>query len=372
VHGIVAQHGGALNVQSRLGEGSTFTVSIPAGWAHLPAERLRASREAASTAVRAGAFVDEALSWLPGTREEAREAQADARRVLLADDNADLREYVRRLLAEHYKVEPVSDGETALAAARARRPDLVVTDIMMPGLGGFGLIRALRGDPALSEVPVIALSARAGEEARIEGLERGADDYLTKPFSARELLVRCEALLRSQEVRTRARHAVQEREEKLAAEAAALARPSIVGMQGFEELRRYTDPEVIPPALVCRADDVESAIERLVADTGYRLELGRRARRFLEERWSPKAVAARFVRLASGDIPGEWWFDPHTISYLNGWGLTETRVREVVRTILDERGPSALALADKPALRHALIEFARTGVRRSDAAVAAP
>src|SRR5581483_6884308 len=122
-----------------------------------PADRVRAPREAVSTGLRAGAFVDEALSWLPGAPGPAPAARSGGPRVLVADDNADLREYARKLLAEHYEVEAVADGEAALAAARARKPDLVVTDIMMPGLDGFGLIRALRADEALRDTPVIAL-----------------------------------------------------------------------------------------------------------------------------------------------------------------------------------------------------------------------
>jgi PAS domain S-box-containing protein len=115
--------------------------------------------------------------------------------VLLADDNADMRDYVRRLLSERYAVEAVSDGQAALEAAQQRRPDLVLSDIMMPRLDGFGLLSALRGDDNLRDVPVILLSARAGEEASVEGLEAGADDYLIKPFSARELLARVRANL---------------------------------------------------------------------------------------------------------------------------------------------------------------------------------
>jgi glycosyltransferase involved in cell wall biosynthesis len=152
-----------------------------------------------------------------------------------------------------------------------------------------------------------------------------------------------------------------------AAEAASFGKPVIVGMQGFDALRRYTSPDAIPPALVCRADDVESTIERLVVDQEYRVELGREARRFLEEQWNPNRVAARFVRLASGDIPPEWWFDPNTIDYLHGWGLTDSRAREVIRTIVDERGPSALEVADKPALQRAFVDFAAGGAPRADA-----
>jgi PAS domain S-box-containing protein len=213
VQELVKLHGGTIRVESRLGAGSVFTVSIPAGGGHLSPERIRAPRDATSTALRAGAFVDEAISWLPGD-DEARAGKQGARRVLLADDNADLRGYARRLLSEHYEVEAVNDGEAALAAARARRPDLVVTDIMMPKLDGFGLMRALREDPALRDVPVLALSARAGEEARVEGLGKGADDYLVKPFSARELLVRAEALLRSQDMRRESSEALRASEER--------------------------------------------------------------------------------------------------------------------------------------------------------------
>ena len=101
-----------------------------------------------------------------------------------------MRDYVRRLLAERYEVEAVADGEAALDAARARRPDLVLSDVMMPRLDGFGLLRGAARRPRAARVPVILLSARAGEEASIEGLEAGADDYLVKPFSARELLAR--------------------------------------------------------------------------------------------------------------------------------------------------------------------------------------
>jgi DNA-binding response OmpR family regulator len=118
-------------------------------------------------------------------------------RVLLAEDNADMRGYVGRLLSgQGYEVEAVGDGEAALAAARRTPPDLVLSDVMMPRLDGFGLLRALRADPGLRDRPVILLSARAGEESRVEGVDAGADDYLTKPFSYVVLLARLRALLR--------------------------------------------------------------------------------------------------------------------------------------------------------------------------------
>ena len=131
--------------------------------------------------------------------------------MLLADDNADMRRYVRRLLlTAGYTVEAVADGTTALAAARRQTPDLLLADVMMPGLDGFELVEALRADPALSAVPVLLLSARAGEEARIEGLDAGADDYLTKPFSARELVARVASALELARVRAESDRTLRE------------------------------------------------------------------------------------------------------------------------------------------------------------------
>jgi PAS domain S-box-containing protein len=208
VNELVKLHHGSISVQSKLGQGATFTVAIPKGNAHLPAEHVGAAPDAgAHTGSPANAYLAEALGWLPGSEPPPPVRPQPTHRILLADDNADLREYARRLLAEHYAVEAVADGRAAVDAARARRPDLIISDVMMPRLDGFGLIRELRADPELSAIPVILLSARAGEEARIEGLGQGADDYLVKPFSSRELLVRVGALVNSAEMHRRANEA---------------------------------------------------------------------------------------------------------------------------------------------------------------------
>jgi PAS domain S-box-containing protein len=204
---LVKLHGGSISVHSALGTGTIFSIRIPKGTAHLPADRLRVSTAPPeSTTARAHAYVTEALEWLPAAPQPAV-SRRDLPTVLLADDNADLREYARRLLAEQYDVQVVADGQSALEAAQALRPDLIVSDVMMPRLDGFGLIRALRADPELRAIPIILLSARAGEESRIEGLDRGADDYLVKPFNARELLVRAGTLIRSAELRRHAEEA---------------------------------------------------------------------------------------------------------------------------------------------------------------------
>jgi signal transduction histidine kinase len=218
VQELVHAHGGTVRVESREGEGTTFTVSVKAGLEHLPSDRLGAHRSQASTAIWADAYGEEALLWVadsapdsaPGTTSvevagaaalQDRASPGGRPRILWADDNADMREYVRRLLADRYDVTAVADGKTALDAALAAQPDLVLSDVMMPGLDGFDLLRELRADERTREIPVILLSARAGEESALEDLEAGADDYLVKPFSARELLARVRTHLELESVR---------------------------------------------------------------------------------------------------------------------------------------------------------------------------
>jgi signal transduction histidine kinase/CheY-like chemotaxis protein len=218
VEELVKLHGGVISVDSLENEGTSFTVRLPMGRSHLAGEKVAPGARTARPGERARVFAEEAQRWLPdgggsvggGVDDEIDmsagldDAAADATgvRILLADDNADMRAYLSRLLGSRgYRVEAAPDGEAALAAALREPPALVLSDVMMPKLSGLELLQALRQNEATREVPTLLLSARAGEDARIEALAAGADDYLLKPFSARELLARVSSAIRLAQAR---------------------------------------------------------------------------------------------------------------------------------------------------------------------------
>ncbi|PIG91875.1 ATP-binding protein [Gloeocapsopsis sp. IPPAS B-1203] len=235
VQELVKLHGGTVTVNSTVGQGSCFTVFIPTGYVHLPQDRI--SPHNTSITLAASAYVEEALRWLPNESSEFsvlnselssesslqnstfKTQNSPTARILLADDNADMREYVKRLLNQRYTVETVADGIAALHTIEQNSPDLVLTDLMMPHMDGLELLQALRANSQTREIPIILLSAQAGEESRIKGLAAGADDYLIKPFSARELLARVEANLSMAQLRQQT--AQREYELRVAAETAS-------------------------------------------------------------------------------------------------------------------------------------------------------
>lgn len=224
---LVALHRGDISVDSELEVGTTFTVRVPLGNAHLPAGQLQLAQPDVHAEADATAFLTEIMMWEvardverapehagAATAEQGPDAQGRSD-VLVVDDNADMRAYMTRLLASTYRVRSVANGTQALTAIAARPPDLVLSDVIMPDVDGVELVRRIRAQPGLEDLPVILVTAHAGSEATAEGLDVGADDYLLKPFSADDLLGRVSARITAG-LERRHRHAIAELGARLA------------------------------------------------------------------------------------------------------------------------------------------------------------
>jgi PAS domain S-box-containing protein len=304
---LVKQHGGSVRVESTPGTGTQFTVMLPVGNAHLPPERLVHEARKTEGGSSARAFLEESIRW--DNRKRADRAANDPAvtpppaaakpallpLVLLADDNADMREYIARLLESQFRVTSVVDGQEALAALARETPDLVLTDVMMPRLDGFGLLRAIRNDARWREVPVVMLSARAGEEATVEGLGAEADDYVVKPFAARELIARLNSQITMRRLRSAAQDAVGASERRFRDALSS----SMVGFTVMQPVRdelgsivdfawRYVNP----------------AAERLIGHLSQEL-LGQRVRDVLPQNWHGSRLFDAMVAAVSTGVAAD-------------------------------------------------------------------
>ena len=209
---LVNLHKGEINVESTLNKGTIFTINIPTGKKHLSntlisTVSLRHGKTAANGSVH-DTFIDEAETLLEASSRISRRASSDQGHplVLVVDDNADMCSHIRSILSVNFDVVTAGNGRDALKKIKERQPDVVLTDIMMPVMDGVELLKELKSNKTTANIPVILLTARAGEESKIEGWGMGADDYLVKPFSSKELAARIASQIQTQRIRLEAQN----------------------------------------------------------------------------------------------------------------------------------------------------------------------
>ncbi len=202
---LVHMHQGTIQVESKLNEGSVFTVKIPFGKEHLDANQITKTA-IDSDEIYSNIYVEEIETLLVTDKPAALKTASGEEKnilptILVVDDNADMREHISSILSDNFNVITANNGMDALLKMKETVPALVLSDIMMPVMDGIGLLKEIKSNKATANIPVIFLTARAGEESKIEGWETGADDYLVKPFSSKELISRIASQIKTQQIR---------------------------------------------------------------------------------------------------------------------------------------------------------------------------
>ncbi|RYE57884.1 MAG: response regulator, partial [Sphingobacteriales bacterium] len=287
VHELVQLHGGKIEVKSIEGKGSIFSIMLPAGNAHLPSSAVVAEVRSLDSSIAASAFVKEAASLLEDVSDvaDSEEPMSDIGdldvKILVVDDNGDMRSYLKRLLDPYFEVVLAFNGAEALEKINIENPDLVLSDVMMPVMDGKQMLERIRADKSTEHLPVIFLSARAGAEARIDGLEAGADDYLIKPFSSAELLTKIRAQINIGRTRSFAEQRLKQLLKQAPVAIAVYRGPSFIVELANERMLAYSgreEKELVGYPLfekqpVLRNQGFDSILEK-VFTSGERFESG--------------------------------------------------------------------------------------------------
>ena len=192
---LVELHHGTIHVISEVGKGTRFSVRLPLGRGHLKDDEIVEPSVGVDPTIEAAGARIETLGAEAPEEEELQPGTGEKPIVLIIEDNADVRGYIKDYLVPAYQVTEARDGTGGTEKAKEMIPDLIISDVMMPGKDGFEVCRTLKLDEKTSHIPIILLTAKAASENKIEGLETGADDYLIKPFDPRELLARVRNLI---------------------------------------------------------------------------------------------------------------------------------------------------------------------------------
>ncbi len=204
VKDFVELHGGTVDVKSVLGKGTKFIVSLPRGQEHFKVPTIEISeQDQTPKSLSRSAFIESMRDtpWDKIKDSCVSSEKINAPLVLIVEDNTEMRRALRDILKEDYRLAFASDGEEGVSQARKLKPDLILSDVMMPKKDGYGLIQELKSDAHLEihEIPVILLTAKSGDENLTLGFQSGADDYISKPFSSKEVLARIHNLIRIRE-----------------------------------------------------------------------------------------------------------------------------------------------------------------------------